>query len=292
MGLKFFPIQLTNLAPQSQKTSGETGESMLALIISMGLFGLLAVGISQMSVQGYKANKSVELRQGLEVVRETIRSRMDCRKSLGIAAGAPLPLSCASSIDRELKGSDGRDLGSGGGKIGVWTVKGSCQGNELIIRASADQLLDPINGQKIDAMLSNSIGTKVSEDLFGGTSDFCREYYEESVDSCGGDYPSYQGTFGGSPLCCRKQGSDVQASYLYGTRSTCRPNEWILRGWGACDISGPPNHDWWENPAFLHADIIEGNAALTDCYPSNPAGPMPTGDSASSAGAVCCPAIY
>ncbi|MBC7530841.1 MAG: hypothetical protein H7318_04620 [Oligoflexus sp.] len=264
--------------------SSELGSSLVTVIVAMGLTGLLTVGITQITVMGHKANKSVDFRQKLESIRQIVRNQIDCKKTLGITPITVLPLTCAATTNLTLLRADGQNVGAGDG----WILKGNCLSadNELIISASMPGVKDPLTGRDIDSLASNSFGVTVSQDIFGGTSDFCREYYEPPIPwGCSGTYDQFRGNYQGATLCCRVQ----QTGSTRGTAvATCNANEWILNGTGVCETDA----EWWANKAFLHTNNINGatNSWHADCYEtlSDPLSP----DHPARAEAVCCPSFY
>lgn len=264
-----------------QNKSYERGSSLISVIIAMGLVGLLTVGITQITVQGYRANKAVDIRQKLESVRQTVRTRLNCEKTLNITASTVLPISC-TNLAQTLLRADGQSVGSGDG----WTIKGRCVADELIITATMPGVVDPLTGRNMDSLPSNSSGMTVSQDLFGGTSDFCREYYEQPTQRyCSGTYDRASGNYQGSQLCCRA----VESAWTrLAAVARCDANEWILNGTGMCAI----DPEWWANRAFLHTNTIDaaGNAWVADCYSDATDTIMP--DHPAHATAICCPSFY
>ncbi|MBC7530839.1 MAG: hypothetical protein H7318_04610 [Oligoflexus sp.] len=266
---------------------GEAGDALVSVLIALGIFGVLATGVSQMMVFGFKATKSVSTRQDLETIRQTINNRMDCKATLGITESTNFPVSCASANLLLLR-KDGSELGSPGGRIGDWTVTGSCVGKELLISAKSTSsgAKDPLTGKSLDSISSNSSGIPVSTDLFAGASDFCREYIDAGYTTCTDPpYDLFRGAHGGDKLCCREVNAvaNVPGPGQAGIAS-CNADEWMMTGGGMCPLPLAPGV-FEANPYFLHNSAPVGESWMTDCWAARDH----TLDYDAWATAICCP---
>lgn len=268
----------------------ETGDSLISVIIAFGIFGVLATGISKSMVDGFKATKSVSTRQDLETIRQTVLQRMDCRATLGVGITSSFPFPC-SAAEIPILRKNGAEIGSTGGRIGDWIVTGSCINQELIIKAriATANTKDGLTGKAVDAISTNSTGVAVSVDLFGGTTDLCREYYDAQFTSCSSPayrttksnekYDLFRGTHDGEKLCCREVIGEANGPSISGVAS-CNADEWLMSGGSECTDYKP-----FTNPSFFHRSEPVGNSWETDCWGAVDF----SEDRPARSQAICCP---
>lgn len=258
----------------------QTGNAIVAVLIATGIFGMLSLGMTRMTANNMKAAKSLNLRQDLEAIKKTIRSRMDCRKTLGINPSSSLAPSACKKVKRGLKRMDGSDLGTADKKIGDWTVEAYCENDEVIFTASMPGVKDPLTGKPIDSMASNTAGTTVAVDLFGGTSNFCEAFLQPNYADCGtGTYNIYKGSRNGSKTCCREyNASSTNVGYAW-----CKPDEMIFIGGGNVVFDGAPT--WAGAPGFFHTFVDHDTGWAVDAFSANDK----YVDAKTTARAICCP---
>jgi hypothetical protein len=280
----------------------------------------LAMLLMRVMDTGMRASKSIRLRSDLEAIRQTLLNRIDCHDTLNPTGTAVLPLSCATYTNVVLKRKGGAAIATAG-KIGDWTITSACVGDELLVRASqAASRKDQLSGLAVNDIPSNSSGTKVSQDLFGGTTDFCREYFDPGS-SCSGTYDLYTGFDNRGAVCCRRVEAvrnhvNSTVNPPNGVNSAvaqCDAGEYVKSGGGRCnrDFSGAViNNSKEEHGLMQNAGIdYDDNSYQVDCdgdgrtqiyvamgwTPSHTSPPnsdydnTKPMDSAASAWAICCP---
>ncbi|MBC7530840.1 MAG: hypothetical protein H7318_04615 [Oligoflexus sp.] len=278
---RHFNVPKTKLSePLTERLSSESGNAILSVLVAIGIFGILSTNMTTTNNNSMKASKAVSYRQDLETIRKTISSRLDCKQTLNITPGSTLPLSCKPRPQLRLKRMDGNPIGSNPNKIGDWTVKAVCEGSELIIKAT-NPGSDPLTGRPLNDTSSNATGTKVSDDLFGGSSDFCRSFYDLAATSCSGTYDIYKGSRRGNKLCCRKI-SHTPGPPSYTAQPNCNSNEWAMTGGGECIYDGVLSSS--ADPSFLHVSHMAGSGWGVDCF--NASG---SSDAGTVGFAICCP---
>jgi len=194
-----------------RRHGSSNGTSLIELIIAVGISAICIWGVAKVFENGISGTKFVRNRRDLESIKQMINADLDCSQTLAIVPGTPLPVSCANYSSVTLLKSSGEAIGAalpnGGNQIAQWTISTACINNQLVVSATAPGN-DQLTGVPLSSTPSNSLGVKVSTDLFGGSTDFCREDFDSSFQNCQISDPNYPhlqlGTnVGGQPLCCR-----------------------------------------------------------------------------------------
>ncbi len=252
----------------------------MSLLMSIALVGLLATKVAQLTTHGQMGARSVELKHDLQIIRDTISKRLDCRSTLNVATGTALPVTCPNTITLRMR--DGRPI-SPDGRMGDWAITSRCSDGELIISASRTGE-DPLTKRPWSLAAS-------ATDLFAGASDFCREYLDSSYSACSGTYPLQVGRDATGPVCCREVGP-VVANSRYGpggilnsARAYCAAHEFVHSGTGGCNALGVQSGD---ELGFLQGLGVEraSNSFLADCHGRRM---IDDRDATAWAIAVCCP---
>jgi hypothetical protein len=272
----------------------DAGFSLIAVMVAAGLGLIVAVLLSKVTSDGFRGAKSVGLRADLDSIRQTVRDRLDCRATLGVTGVTVLPLSCAGFANVTLKRRGGAAITSTG-KLGDWTVSGGCAGNRLLIRASWPGK-DPLSGGNRDDIPTNGTGAKVSTDLFGGISDFCREYFDPGM-TCAGAYPLYTGFSSNGATCCRRTATSYQNIFLAAApfnlnsaKAVCNPGEYVKFGGARCNVDDGgvylTNYATQEDGFLQNASIdFTTQSVYSDCSGHT----YGAKDAVAAAYAICCP---
>ena len=265
-------VQMDRQDKQSLWSRPTAGVSLVAILVALGVAGIFALAVSKLTTTGLQRTKSSGARQDFEAMKQTIRTRLDCRATLNIISSTTLPLTCANFTSVSLSRSDGGPLAPSG-KLGPWTIAARCTNNELKVAISRSGN-DPLTGQSYSALPE-------ATDLFRGTGNLCREYFAPGS-TCTGTYDTYTGSTGGGVVCCRQV--SVAATVRVGGSSNiyCSGNEYLLAGsgGGSCETT---NAGYM---GFLHKNKEDfvSNMSSADCINYNW-----TAESLSTAYAVCCP---
>jgi hypothetical protein len=219
-------------------------------MVSLGLAIASAMMLGQIMGQGLKSSASVEVRSDLELIRNTIVSRLDCKNTLRITSSTTVPLACGSFTAanygttwslRRPGGTNSAALDlAPGGKIGTgpkaWTITAKCDGNDLVIGATRSGN-DPVSGKPFTSLPE-------ATDLFRGGSAFCHEFFDDGYWSCSGTYNFVQGRrANGQPNCCRFV-SERQTTSGGGGVATCGANEYVASGGGSCWAETQGGYAW------------------------------------------------
>ena len=163
----------------------DAGFSLVGALVGLSIVGMLAASLSQVMTGAFKANRSVQDRSELNLLRQVINSRLDCGKTVGssgaVCDGAPITLRDSQN-----------NLIASGGHIGDWSIQANCPQtcdvnannpgsgasdcNQVVVTAKQAGN-DPLTGLARDATKTNKSGTTVAKDLFGGLSSFCSRSY-------------------------------------------------------------------------------------------------------------------
>ena len=248
----------------------EAGMSLVSMLVAIAILSVAMLLISQLLSSSILGTQSVANRQDLEGVKQLIRTRLDCKASLGVTAATTLPLTCASYASVVPKSADGAQIASGG-KIGSWTIAAGCNLGRLLITATRNGT-DPLTHKAYS-------GAPEASDLFRGMSDFCSEYFDSST-VCSGTYPSYQGLVGKSAKCCREIETDQSVTLPpQGAAVACGAGEYVSTVSGSCMANPVPTRGMLH---YVNSDYSTN--AYVDCY-----GFDWTTDSEANAFALCCP---
>jgi type II secretory pathway pseudopilin PulG len=253
------------------KRASAAGMSLVALAIA----GILAVGIATMLTRGMQGGKSTALRQDIEMLKQTVRTRLDCRKTLNVTPATVLPLACGAFGAVGVKNSDGVSYAT----LGEWTITAGCNGNRLVVRARSPGK-DPLTGKDRNSIQTNNVGATVSTDLFGGLSDFCREYFSPGSSCAVAPFTIYRGFNETGALCCRRVNA-VGGAPTYVSVAQCAASEYMVQGGGYCETRATGTVQ-----GFLHTSGQYNNsdAWSVDCFRHDDAA-----DATSNAYAICCP---
>lgn len=113
---------------------GEHGGSLVAVLVAVGIGGMLALGISAIATNGFRAQSSVERRSDREAVKNFLIARVSCRgTSASCTPGQPVELRTenANGVSSVL-------VGIGGQKFGDVGVRAECSpsGTGTIVRSA------------------------------------------------------------------------------------------------------------------------------------------------------------
>jgi hypothetical protein len=163
----------------------EAGVSLIAVLVSVGIAGIVALAMSSVFTNGFKANRSMQSRADLAQIRQTIAGRLDCGVTLG-----PSPTCDGTALS--LKDKNGSPLTGTAGEMGDWTISASCPSscnasglnpgtgatpcNQIVVTAAWPGK-DALTGKSRNATPTNTHGATVATDLFGWTSGFCSASY-------------------------------------------------------------------------------------------------------------------
>lgn len=105
------------------RRQSDAGMSLLSLIVSIGITGILALAISSMIRNGIAGNRHVELRGGLEDIRRSVRTRLSCEAATTACAGGADFVTPVDAKGRPLW--EGK-AGAQGAKVGDWNMRLRC----------------------------------------------------------------------------------------------------------------------------------------------------------------------
>jgi type II secretory pathway pseudopilin PulG len=145
--------------------------SLVSTMVGLAIAGILALVLAQMIVNAKKTSRAIQNDVDLNMTKMTIMNRIDCIKTLGITSTTTLPLNCTEFSSVTLK-SHTNTVIAPSGKLGPWNIAAKCTANELIVKASRSGN-DPLTGKLYSSL-------PAATDIFRGTSDFCRQYFEPS----------------------------------------------------------------------------------------------------------------
>jgi hypothetical protein len=252
------------------------GASLAGLMISVGLIGIMVVGLSSILSKGLQQSGTLAHREEIALLRQTIEESLNCRETLGVLPSTNLPLNCSHFQNLPLKDLRGAILPSGS-----WQIRGSCRNNELVITAQRPGK-NHFSGQD----WSN---TALNVDIFNGLGKFCTDYFKPS--SCSEpQYPIKFGMSGNGPRCCRQQMATANTTPPYTATLNCRPGEYLLYGGHSCH--GSDTGFTWPagTPAdtlgyfMLRRSVRSGNGWLVDCRSNDFSYPI-----YAQVRIVCCP---
>lgn len=260
---------------KNQRSIGkDAGISLVAVVVGLGLAGFVFMIIAKSVDLGIAGGRHSQLREELATIQMTLRTRLDCRRTLNIQSTTTLPATCPTSLVARSK--TGATI-----EIGAWQILPSCTNGELRIGVSR-QGLDPLTKKP----WANS---KIAQDVFDGTSDFCREYLDSTYSTCSGTYDLAFGV-GTESRCCRKvQGTKYapfsNAPHLNSAAAACSAGERIVTGGGGCNL---PNLGASDELGFIQSIgmQLDQNRYFVDCHGHNQSG---AADAPAYAYAICCP---
>jgi type II secretory pathway pseudopilin PulG len=107
----------------------QAGFSLVAALVAVAITGIVAVGLSQLLRNTFRAQHSVELRSDIASLKSLINDQIDCSKSM--------PATCPADGFVPLYLSNGRTFigphDDKGVKVGVWNFRNRCTAAGLFI---------------------------------------------------------------------------------------------------------------------------------------------------------------
>ncbi len=224
----------------------EAGLSIVSVLVAIAFMGLLAAGMSTIMGRGFNAQAKLTAGSELEAIKFSLLRTLDCNNTLNTTPSGPT-LSCGSYplVPLRRRGSPNSavlDINPSD-KVGRWTVRAGCSGNEIIVKATRPGN-DPLSGRPWSNIPEAS-------DLFRGTSDLCREYFD----------PSY-----------RRNKSYPLRDLASAVAGNCAANVCFLQGCAGI-MATRPGHYFMANSACKRLCTGSGwsGGAITECNGTNPA---------------------
>ncbi len=135
----------------------ESGSSLVAVLMALGLFSVLALGLNRMTLESLRSTKSIEGRTNLEALKQMVLNRLDCSKTV---PSEPLT-ACAKDRFVELKSKNGLvflpDKGPKGEKLGSHNIRAVCSASQRgiiveawLTNAQGEGLADPLTRNLVD----------------------------------------------------------------------------------------------------------------------------------------------
>ena len=109
----------------------QSGMSLVALVVAIGILGVLSVVISQSFKFNLKASQKINDLAAAEDLRQYIRIQIDCAQT---TASAPTPCSSKESVALKRWGAGAKDLvqnpqGKSYTEVGDFSLRAYCVGN-------------------------------------------------------------------------------------------------------------------------------------------------------------------
>lgn len=148
-----------------------TGSGLLTAIIVLAIGTLVMMGVQKQTSTAYKMTTYDEQLQAIEGIKRTIRDNLHCGKTLGIPMSKEPPPknSCAGYAGlMDIKDSGGNVL-----NFSSFEIKTGCENDFLKVKIVAGP---KIGGRKTQDWSD----TAVAKDLFNGTEEFCRAYFDNA----------------------------------------------------------------------------------------------------------------
>jgi hypothetical protein len=255
--------------------------SLVEVIIGLAIFGFILTVVSQVFIHKEKAQKNIDDRLEVTQIRQTIRTRLDCSKTLNITPLTSLPLDCNSFPNVVLRDKNGRNIVPSG-RIGNWPIQAACRQGKIVVSSSRAGT-DKLTGRSYQDM-------GYGNDLFLGMSSFCHKYFAGACNTA--PYTVFQGWSKGEPKCCRIAKNRAFSAPPYIAAASCGPHEYMALGGGVCwwGVNG------WTRPAGVSISVINfgaipisapdfgANSWRFDCHTVNNAI-----DQYATANVHCCP---
>lgn len=174
---------------QMYKQKNCSAFSLIEVMIAVLIATFVGAAAVKMVSNNMRATASTSRLADLNMVRDNIRTSLDCRATvLGwpIPANPTIPASCSSS-SYVLRRNDGSVIPN---TQGIWQLRGVCDSNELMIFVQSTAP-DPLTGIRY--------GVDRPIDLYSGTSDLCRPMFSSAPVCPAGT--SQTGWAGSVPVC-------------------------------------------------------------------------------------------
>ena len=163
--------------------SSERGAGLITAIMVVAVGTLVLFGIQKKTSNVYKMTTYDEQLQALEGIKRTIRDNLHSWSNLGdpnVKKTPPPKYSCSAySSAMDIKNSSGDKL-----DFSPFEIKAACEGNFLKVKIT--------NGPKIGGRkVQDWSQTKIAKDLFLGTEELCRAYFDPAYPytwKVGGNY--------------------------------------------------------------------------------------------------------
>lgn len=145
------------------------GFSLVELLVGAGLLSVLALVGSRLLTNGVQGSKALSNRYELTVIKDTMLRRLDCYKTLGVSPPLTSALNCAAYANVVPRDKNNNVLSS----LGPWAIRAGCNDNSVVLKATRP-------GQDPLTKKDYSTAQEATQDLFRGTSSFCREFFDPS----------------------------------------------------------------------------------------------------------------
>lgn len=136
----------------------QSGTSLVGVLMALGLFSVLALGMNRITVDSLRSTKSIEGRTNLEALKQMVIARLDCSKTVP----ADPQMACATDSYVELKSKNGLvflpNKGVIGEKMGSHNIRAVCSASK--------------QGIILEARLTNAQGEGIADPMTQKLSDF------------------------------------------------------------------------------------------------------------------------
>ncbi len=206
--------------------------SMVEVMVALSILAFAGAGMGLLLRNVGSAQRDLDRLAQSEILRRTLRTQFNCRKSLNIDINAPLPQGneCQKSAAGKtlfIFGKDGTELfqmhTSGEYyRVADWHVRARCSGESVVLEGRLN----------VRTRTQNSPDAKFGEwrDIFNGTSRFCYDYLSPTASSCSNSYPLKVGFDSGGAVCCRAVRVQANGEAV----AKCSPFEVLTQGGGYC----------------------------------------------------------
>jgi hypothetical protein len=212
--------------------SSQSGFTLIEAVIAAIIIAIAGMGTGAMLKYSMAVERDFNRMSQIEILRRTLRTEFNCRKSLDINPAAALPQVQACSRGNktvDILNREGVELFSmhtSGEyyRVGDWHLRARCQNSQIVFDARMNQRGDPRKSEA-DALFGGW------RDLFSGTSRFCQEYLSPSLSRCAAaPYTEMSGWDSRGAVCCRT----VVAVGNGSASATCAPYEVMVSGGAQC----------------------------------------------------------
>jgi hypothetical protein len=237
--MRCFIIQSRSSAAKAS-LSAQAGVTIIEALVAAVVVAIAGFGVGAMLRYAMSVERDFNRLAQVEILRRTIRTEFNCRKSLNLDLRQPLPQAKACDVPpnrtMEILGAEGSELfplhvSGEYYRVADWHVRARCQGHQIVFEARMNQRSDQ-RTSKADALF----GTW--RDLFSGTGRFCRQYLAPELSRCSGSpYSELAGFDSRGPVCCRH----VVATGAGSASARCASYEVLFAGGTQCagSLGGP-----------------------------------------------------